>query len=54
MITLSDMPKKRLQVTMREDLVEWIDEKVEKLIYASRSHAIEYAVTQLRGKEKGK
>lgn len=51
---MGDMPKKRLQVTMREDLVEWIDEKVEKLTFASRSHALEYAVAQLKKGEKRK
>lgn len=39
---------------MREDLVEWIDEKVEKLTFASRSHALEYAVAQLKQGEKRK
>ncbi len=51
---MSNMPRKRLQVTMREDLVEWIDEKVEKLTFASRSHALEYAVAQLKDSEKQK
>ncbi len=47
---LSEMAKKRLQVTVREDIVKWVDQEVEKLKFASRSHAIEYALLQLMGK----
>jgi Ribbon-helix-helix protein, copG family. len=49
---LVDMVKKRLQVTVREDIVDWIDREIEKLRFASRSHAIEYALLQLLEKEK--
>ena len=42
------MPKKRLQVTVRADIVEWVDQEVEKLRFASRSHAIEFALEKLR------
>ena len=52
---LSNMVKKRLQVTIREDIVKWIDREVETLRFASRSHAIEYALLQLmRNSEKHK
>ncbi len=38
--------------TIREDLVEWMDQEIEKLRFASRSHAIEYALAKLKeGKE---
>jgi len=50
--TVEAMAKIRLQVTVREDLVKWTDEQVEKLRFASRSHAVEYALTQLKEKEK--
>lgn len=46
------MVKKRLQVTVREDIVDWIDQQVETLRFASRSHAIEYALVQLMKKNK--
>ena len=48
-IIISDtsMPKQRLQVTIREDIVHWIDQQVETLRFASRSHALEYAMLQL-------
>lgn len=46
-----EMVKKRLQVTVREDIVNWIDQQIEKLRFASRSHAIEYALLKLKEKE---
>ena len=46
------MVKKRLQVTVRKDIVNWIDQQVEKLRFASRTHAIEYALLQLMEQEK--
>lgn len=52
--TAKIMAKIRLQVTVREDIVKWIDEQVKKLRFASRSHAIEYALTKLREQEKAK
>jgi Arc/MetJ-type ribon-helix-helix transcriptional regulator len=45
---LIEVAKLRLQVTVREDLVKWIDSQVEKLKFANRSHAIEYALLQLK------
>lgn len=47
-----DMAKKRLQVTVREDIVRWIDQEVLKARFANRSHAIEFALLQLIEKEK--
>ncbi len=47
-----EMVKKRLQVTVRKDIVNWIDQQVEKLRFASRSHSIEYALLQLMEQEK--
>ena len=47
---MSEMVKKRLQVTVREDIVKWIDHEVKELRFASRSHAIEYALLQLMKK----
>lgn len=46
------MAKMRLQVTVREDIVKWVDNEVKKLRFASRSHAIEYALQQLMEKKK--
>jgi Arc/MetJ-type ribon-helix-helix transcriptional regulator len=46
------MPKQRLQVTVREDLVKWIDQQVKNLKFANRSHAIEFALLKLKESEK--
>jgi Arc/MetJ-type ribon-helix-helix transcriptional regulator len=45
------MVKKRLQITVRPDLIEFMDKKIEKGDYASRSHAIEKALIKLKEKE---
>lgn len=50
--TVKTMTKMRLQVTVKEDLVKYVDDQVEKLRFASRSHAIEYALMQLKEKDK--
>ncbi|MEM2463945.1 MAG: ribbon-helix-helix domain-containing protein [Candidatus Bathyarchaeia archaeon] len=49
-----EMPKIRVYVTIREELVKWIDEQVQKLRFANRSHAIEYAINKLIEAEKEK
>lgn len=49
-----EMTKKRLQVTVREDIVKWVDQQIEKLKFANRSHAIEFALLQLMEDEKKK
>jgi Arc/MetJ-type ribon-helix-helix transcriptional regulator len=45
---VTGMPKQRLQVTLRKDLIEWMDIEVEKGIFASYSHAIERALIKLK------
>ncbi|MCJ7560473.1 ribbon-helix-helix domain-containing protein [Candidatus Bathyarchaeota archaeon] len=47
------MPRVRVFATVREDVVKWVDEQVEKARFRNRSHAIEYALIQLMEKEKG-
>lgn len=42
------MPKQRVYATVRRELVEWIDREIEKLRFANRSHAIEYALAKLK------
>lgn len=51
-VEVEEMRKKRMQVTIREDLVNWMTCKIEKAEFASYSHAIEYALMQLKEKEK--
>lgn len=48
---MEGMPKKRVCVTIREDLVKWIEDKIDKGIYASKSHAIERALILLKEKK---
>ena len=45
------MAKIRVYATIREDLVKWVDKQVDKLRFANRSHALEYAIKQLMEKE---
>jgi Arc/MetJ-type ribon-helix-helix transcriptional regulator len=40
--------KQRLNVAISKDVIGWIDENIENRRFASRSHALEYAVTVLR------
>jgi Arc/MetJ-type ribon-helix-helix transcriptional regulator len=44
------MAKQRLQIPLREDLVKWIDQEISKFRFVNKSHAIEYALVQLREK----
>ena len=41
---LVEMAKLRLQVAVREDIVKWIDQRVDKLRFANRSHAFGHAL----------
>ena len=45
------MVKKRIAVTISDDLLRWIDAKVKDTTFANRSHAVERALTTLREKE---
>jgi len=40
--------KSGTSVYMDRDLLRWIDEKIKERDYRNRSHAVEYAVAQLR------
>lgn len=46
--TVKDMAKQRVYATIRKDLVEWMDTKINSGDYASRSHAIERALIKLK------
>jgi Arc/MetJ-type ribon-helix-helix transcriptional regulator len=48
------MAKIKVSHTIDEELVKWIDLEIEKKRFASRSHAIEYALKQLSESEKQK
>ena len=37
----------KTSVSLNEDTAKWIDEQIEKRRFASRSHAVEYAIHKL-------
>lgn len=37
---------------MDRDLLSWIDERVKERVFATRTHAVEYAVRQLMNRER--
>lgn len=43
--------KVKVTASMNENLVSWIDEGIDSCRFASRTHALEYAVTQLMKSE---
>jgi len=51
---MEGMPKKRVGLTLPEDLVKWLDEQVKKRTYADRSHAVEVAILTLKEKTEKK
>jgi len=44
--------KSGTSVYMDRKILSWIDEKIEENIYRNRSHAVEYALSQLMKNEK--
>jgi len=40
--------KLKTSVALDEDLLRWVDEMIKRKIFASRSHAVEYALEHLR------
>jgi len=40
--------KVKVTASLKEDLVNWMDKEIDKRRFASRSHALEYAMTQLK------
>ena len=43
---LRDMPRERISITLPNECVEWIDEKIKSRTYANRSHAIEVSILE--------
>jgi Arc/MetJ-type ribon-helix-helix transcriptional regulator len=48
------LAKSGTSIYMDRDLLSWIDGKVKECVYRNMSHAIEYAVVQLMGRERPK
>lgn len=45
------MPKVRRSVTISKDLLDWINQQIEKRRFKDVSHAIEYALYHLKEEE---
>ena len=45
------MGKKKTSISLDEELLEWISNKIEEKKFASVTHAIEYALEKLRKEE---
>jgi hypothetical protein len=48
---LTFIPKGRITITIEKELLKWIDEKIEKKIFANRSHGFEYLIKKTMDKE---
>lgn len=46
--------KPRITISLDRRFLDWVDEKVNERIFASRSHAIEFAIKRLMEEEKAK
>jgi Arc/MetJ-type ribon-helix-helix transcriptional regulator len=49
---VDEMPRVRVFATISPDIVQWIDEQVDRARFRNRSHAIEYALIMLMESEK--
>ena len=36
--------KERITITIDEELLEWLDQKIEEKVFANRSHGIEFLI----------
>ena len=45
---------KRLQITLDDDLYNWLTKQIKEMKYGSYSHAINYALKQLRQQDEKK
>lgn len=44
----------KTSITMDREFLKWVERKIKEKIFASRSHAIEYAIKKLMEEEKAK
>ena len=44
--------KNRITVTLDEDLLEWLDHKIDERIFANRSHGLEFLIKKKMDDEK--
>ncbi len=43
--------KERITITIDKNLLKWLDEKIDKKIFANRSHGMEYLIKKESDKE---
>ena len=48
----TEMARIKTAVTLEKELLDWIDAQIKEGVFASRSHAVRYALMQLRKKGK--
>jgi len=46
------MKKRKVTITVDEEIIRWIEKQIARKRFASISHAVEYAVTRLIESEK--
>lgn len=51
---LTFIPKERITITIEKELLTWLDEKIEKKIFANRSHGFEYLAKKTMDEENEK
>ena len=44
------LTKKKISITIDDDLLKWLDSKIKTKKFANRSHGLEYALSQLKEK----
>jgi len=47
-----ELAKRKIGVTVDEELIKWVQEQIKKKRFASLSHAVEYALYHLMEEEK--
>ena len=47
-----DMKKRKVTITVDEEIIRWIEKEIARKRFASISHAVEYAITRLMEREK--
>lgn len=50
MLNEAEMVRAKVTVTVDQDLMKWVDQLVEDKKFRNRSHAVEYALYELRKK----
>ena len=46
------MTKERITITIDKELLKWVDVKIREKIFANRSHALEFLITEKIKNEK--